>query len=75
MGIKWPGYETDHSSPSSAKVNNEKGYITTSIYAFMVCTGTTLPLLYPLHQIWVPSVMRNVNSVMKMYLRWKNITS
>jgi hypothetical protein len=75
MGVKWPGYETDHPTPSSAKDNNERGYATTPTYAFMVCTGTTLPPLYPFNQIWVPSVMRIGNSVIKMYLRWKNVTS
>jgi len=42
MGVKWPGYETDHSTPSSATVNNKRGYTTTPTYAFTVCTGTTL---------------------------------
>jgi hypothetical protein len=41
MGIKWPGYETDHSTPPSAKVNNEMGYTSTPTYAFMACRGTT----------------------------------
>jgi hypothetical protein len=39
MGVKWPGYKTDHSTPSSAKVNNERGYTSTPKYAFMACKG------------------------------------
>jgi len=42
MGVKWPGYENDYSTPSSAKVNNERGHTTTPTYAFMVAQGLYL---------------------------------
>jgi hypothetical protein len=32
---KWPGYEADHSPPSSAKVKNAWSYTSTPQYAFM----------------------------------------
>jgi hypothetical protein len=35
MGVKQPGSETDHSSPSSAEAKSEWSYISTSPYTFM----------------------------------------
>jgi len=40
-GVEWLGLVVYHSLPSSAKVKNEWDY-TSSNYAFMACTGTTL---------------------------------
>jgi len=34
-GVKWPGHEADHSSPSSAEVRNVWGYTSTPPYIFM----------------------------------------
>jgi hypothetical protein len=44
LGVKQPGHETDHSSPSRAKVKNEHSYISVTIYTFMACRRITLPL-------------------------------
>jgi hypothetical protein len=35
LGIKWLGYETDHSPPSSAGVKNAWSYTSTPPYTFM----------------------------------------
>jgi hypothetical protein len=52
LSEKWPRDATtrskprsDHSPPSSVKVNNEQNYTSTSPYAFMVCTRTSSLLL------------------------------
>jgi hypothetical protein len=47
-GVKRPGSETAHSSPSSAKVKNERCYISTLLYTFMADTETNLP--FPLNK-------------------------
>ena len=39
--VKRSGHETDHSASTSAKVNNEWSYASTSPYAFVTCTGTS----------------------------------
>lgn len=44
LGLKQAACEADHSPTSSAKVRNEWSYTTTTLYAFMTCAGTTLPL-------------------------------
>jgi hypothetical protein len=36
-GVKRPGREPDHSSPSGAEVNNAWSYNSTSPYVFMAC--------------------------------------
>jgi hypothetical protein len=36
LGVKWPGRETDRSSPSSAEVKNSWSYTSTPQYIFMV---------------------------------------
>jgi hypothetical protein len=54
LGVKRPGREADHSTPSSADVKNAWSYTSTPQYAFMaLCsvkksTGTTSPLTLPL---------------------------
>jgi hypothetical protein len=40
LGVKRPGYEADHSPPSSAEVKNAWSYTSTPQYAFMAwCSG------------------------------------
>jgi hypothetical protein len=34
LGVKWPGHEADHSSPSSDQVKNGCSYISTPQYIF-----------------------------------------
>jgi hypothetical protein len=44
--VKQPGYEVNHSSPSTAKVKNEKSYTSTPpISLYMTMTGKTLPFI------------------------------
>jgi len=38
--------EADHTLPSQVKVKSEWSHTSTSTYAFVVYTGTTLPSLY-----------------------------
>lgn len=44
-GLKLPQHEAGRSSPCSAEVKNEWRCTTCPPYAFVVCTGTALPLL------------------------------
>jgi hypothetical protein len=43
--VKQPGHEVDHSPKCGVAVKNEWSYTSTPIYAFMVWTDSTLPLL------------------------------
>jgi len=43
--VKWPGHETAHSPPSSAKVRNASSYTATPC-SFTACTVTTLPFFH-----------------------------
>jgi hypothetical protein len=45
-GVKQMGCEAHRSPPSSAKVKNEWSYTSTPPYAFMACTGATLPFTF-----------------------------
>ena len=46
LGVNRPGREADHSPASSAEVKNEWWHTsTTNIYAFIVCTGATVPFI------------------------------
>jgi hypothetical protein len=36
--------QADHSPPSSTELKNERSYSSAPPYAFMACTGITLPL-------------------------------
>jgi hypothetical protein len=42
--VKGPEREADNWPPSSVEVKNECSFISTSLYAFMTWTATTLPL-------------------------------
>jgi len=44
LGVKWPGYDIDHSSPSRARAKNEWNLPLLPLYAFIVWKETTLPL-------------------------------
>ena len=39
QGLKWPGSEVDHASPSNAKVKNEWSYTPFPLTALMACMG------------------------------------
>jgi len=43
-GLKWPGCKADHLPASNAKVKNKQNY-TSNPYAFMLYSGTVLPLI------------------------------
>lgn len=45
LGEKQPECETNHSPPSCARVKNEYNYTSNPSYAFMACTGFTLPFI------------------------------
>jgi hypothetical protein len=44
-GVKQLGREVDHKRPYNAEDKNEWSCTSTSLYAFMAWTGTTLPFL------------------------------
>jgi hypothetical protein len=52
-GLTQLGCEADPSPPSSAEVKNEWHCTCTSTYTILVCTGTTLHLLYPTVQFYI----------------------
>jgi hypothetical protein len=55
LGVKRPGREADHSSPSSAKVKNEWSYTSTPQYAFMAwCLAQGQLYLFTFYQLQEP---------------------
>jgi hypothetical protein len=42
VGLNWPGYEVNHTLQSCAEVKDEWSYPSFHLYAFMMCSGTTL---------------------------------
>jgi hypothetical protein len=49
VGVKWLGHEANNSLPYSAEIKSEWNYTSTPPFAFVVQTGTTLPVLYTLN--------------------------
>ena len=47
-GVKRPGHEVEHSSPTSAEIKNAWVYTSTPLHVFLGCTWNMLPLLYSL---------------------------
>jgi hypothetical protein len=45
LGLKQMGHESDHSTPSNAKVKNDWSYTSTPLCACMVCAGKTLHVM------------------------------
>jgi len=43
-GLKMPGHKADLPAPFGSEILNEWSYTSSSPYAFMTCTETTLPL-------------------------------
>ena len=58
-GVKWPGRDVGHSSPSTAEVKGEWSYASTSPkHAIMAWTGATLQFL---HYYFLLGLLFNVN--------------
>jgi len=62
-----PGSKLDHSAPSSTEVKNEWNYTYTLPYAFMACTGVTLPFILFLLHFTLP--VEQIRTVLAAY-RW-----
>jgi hypothetical protein len=43
LEVKQPGYEVNHSSPTSVEVKTDRSYTSPPLYAFMAWMGKTLP--------------------------------
>jgi hypothetical protein len=56
LEAKWPGLEVNHSPPSIAEVMMVGAAPLLCLYAFMACTGTTLPLLFTKYDNWLCSL-------------------
>jgi hypothetical protein len=51
--IKRPDSETDHLPPSSAEGTNEWSYTSSSTYALMAGTRTTIPTFHPKDTVFI----------------------
>jgi hypothetical protein len=64
MGVKWPGHEVDHSSPSSAKVKIEWSCTSTCHMPSRNAQGQLCIYLFVFHT----SLLRNLDSIPFWYL-------
>jgi hypothetical protein len=54
LGVEWLGCETEFSLPTTREFKNEWRYISTPLYAFMICMRTSFTLHIALVILTIP---------------------